>query len=189
MTMWMMWNPYVDSYNFITSHCKDSLWHHITLALHYPSIKPTSCLPLYGPDLLSLSSIPEELEDNSVWSKNLNESFCSLWAFSSRESHSLIGFSTFHFQEQSSVMSLTPHQSNTVIVCYLVQYSPIGIFLSVKSRGPTKNMRQAREYYSQQGRQEKNGVLLPWQKYKVASCCRESTVTSFRYRWHYISDC
>lgn len=57
-------------------------------------------------------------------------------------------------------MSLTPHQSNTVIVCYLVQYSPIGIFLSVKSRGPTKNMRQAREYYSQQERQKKKWCFV-----------------------------
>lgn len=41
------------------------------------------------------------------------------------ESHSLIGFSTF--RSNPPVMSAAPRKSNTVRVCYPVQYSPIGI--------------------------------------------------------------
>lgn len=96
MAMCMMWIPYADSDRNFPPLRFGAAPHCMYLRRIIQAQKPTSRLPLYGSDLLSLSSVPQEVEHNSVWSKNLNESFCSLRDLQpSGESHSLIGFSTF----------------------------------------------------------------------------------------------
>lgn len=178
MAMWIIWIPYVDADNFITSHCND-LWaepHHTNTTLSPVKKKKNTSFMVW------ISSVC--LQSQRSW--KITQSDQRIWM-----NHSVVCGPL----APGRVTAWLDFPHSAAIPCNVTDTSLkqhchsllSGSIFSYWHFPVSKEQGAYQKHQTGEGRiQSARKTMLHWQKYKADSLCRESNVTWFWFRWQCI---